>query len=172
MEKYLAIDIGGSKIVVGVVDETGAVLQSCKENLPRTYGIDTVIETILRLANSLGGQDFSAAGVTIPGLADPAKGIWKYAPFSGIGEIPIAAILNEKLGIPVYIENDVNACAVGEKVFGNCRDDKDFLWITVSNGIGGALYLNGELYPGGSGNAGEIGHFIVEENTDTVCGCG
>lgn len=172
LENYLAIDIGGSKIVVGIVNAEGAVLQANKQVLPQTYDIDYIIETVLRLTADLGTQEFAAAGVTIPGLADPVQGIWKYAPFSGIGEVPIAALLEKELKVPVFIENDVNACAVGEKAFGVCRDDDDFLWITVSNGVGGALYLNGALYAGTSGNAGEIGHLIVEENTDALCGCG
>lgn len=110
--------------------------------------------------------------MTVPGLADAEKGMWEYAPFSGIKNVPIADILKKKLNMDIFIENDVNACAVGEKLYGCCQNDDDFLWITISNGIGGALYINGNLYMGSSGNAGEIGHFIVEENTDAVCGCG
>ena len=151
---YLAIDIGGSKIVVGIVNTEGVVLQFRKKTLPYAYSIADVIETVLRLADSLNKEAVVAAGVTISGLVDSVRGIWKYSPFSGIAEVPIAEILEEKLGLPVSIENDVNACAIGEKVFGNCRDNHEFLWVTVSNGIGGALYLNGDLYQGGSGNAG------------------
>jgi len=127
---------------------------------------------VCELAEKTGAFHPVAAGATIPGLADSAKGIWCYAPFSGISEIPIVRILEEKLGLPVYIENDVNACAVGEKMFGNCREDSDFLWMTVSNGIGGAFFLNGKLYTGSCSNAGEIGHLTVEEHDGALCGCG
>ena len=168
----LAIDIGGSKLVVGIVDAGGSVLQSQKELLPPEYDMDYILDVICRMAESYIDFNPVAAGVTIPGLADSQKGVWCYAPFSGISDVPIAEILSEKLNLDVYIENDVNACAVGEKIYGACKEKDDFLWITVSNGIGGALYLQGKLYTGATGNAGEIGHFIVEEDTEAVCGCG
>ena len=168
----LAVDIGGSKLVVGIVDGCGKVLTSEKYELPETYGISHILDTVFAAAEGLRTYAPVAVGVTIPGLADAENGIWEYAPFSGIGNIPIARLLSEGLHLPVYIENDVNACAVGEAMYGCCGDGEDFLWITVSNGIGGALYLNGKLYTGSCGNAGEIGHFKVEEHTDRRCGCG
>lgn len=173
MEKnILAVDIGGSKLVVGIVDSCGKVLCSEKYPLPDKYSIEHILDTVFTAATDLQSYVPAAVGVTIPGLADAENGIWEFAPFSGIGNIPIARLLSERLCLPVYIENDVNACAVGEAMYGCCRDEKDFLWITVSNGIGGALYLNGKLYTGSCGNAGEIGHFLVEENTNNRCGCG
>lgn len=171
-DPVLAVDIGGSKIIVGIVDGSGRVLYHCKQELPASYDINLIIETICQLAEPMQQYHPAAAGVTIPGLADPKTGMWKYAPFSAIADIPIADLLNQRLGLPVFIENDVNACAVGEKTFGVCQKDDDFLWVTVSNGIGAALYLNGNLYSGKDGNAGELGHIIVEEDTDAVCGCG
>lgn len=172
LQKILAIDIGGSKIMVGIVDCHGNILCSQKQFLPATYDIDYVINVICQLSESFLQHKPVAAGVSIPGLTDPEQGIWKYAPFSGIAEIPIASILSEKLGLKVYIENDVNSCAIGEKVFGKCKDETDFLWITVSNGIGAAVFLNGSLYTGADGNAGELGHLTVEDHTEFVCGCG
>jgi len=80
------------------------------------------------------------------------------------GELPIADIIHDRFGYPVFIENDCNACALAEKYFGSCRDCNDFLYITVSNGVGGALFLNGELYYGAFGNAGEVGECVVAEN--------
>ena len=109
--------------------------------------------------------------MTIPGLADAEKGIWVYACFSGIADYPIVERMSKKLDMPVYIENDVNACALAEKVFGACRDCDDFLWMTVSNGVGGGLVLGGKVYGGAFGGSGEIGHVVVEDN-GPVCPCG
>lgn len=128
------------------------------------------IEETLRLTGFTWGE-IDAMGVTIPGLADPASGMWVYAPFSGIGDFPIASILRERYGKPVYIENDVNACAWAEKIFGVCQSANDFLWITISNGIGGGLILDGKIYTGAFGAAAEIGHFNIVEN-GALCGCG
>ncbi|MDO4585659.1 MAG: ROK family protein [Planctomycetia bacterium] len=120
------------------------------------------------------GKDWiniSQIGLTIPGLADGKRGDWIFAPFSGIADFPIASILSQKYDREVFADNDVNACAWGEKIFGVCQDIDDFLWITISNGIGGGLVLNGQIYPGTFGGAAEFGHFNIVENGN-LCGCG
>jgi glucokinase len=117
-------------------------------------------------------------GVTIPGLADPSRGLWVEASFSGIRDLPLVSILEKEFGLSVKIENDVNACALAERKFGCCGGPgyepvDDFLWITVSNGIGGAIFTGGKIYAGSAGNAGEIGHIIVEEGPNArPCGAG
>ncbi len=173
MDDILAIDIGGSKISMGIVDrETGVVKAKIKKLLPKKYDVSTLLEIIYENAENLLQYNPVAIGVTIPGLADAQNGVWVYAPFSGIKNVNVGKLLGDKYSLPVYIENDVNACAIAEKIYGCCKAENDFLWVTVSNGIGGALFLNGKLYLGATNNAGEIGHLIVEENTDKKCGCG
>ena len=110
-------------------------------------------------------------GATIPGVADPKRGYWVYAPFSGIADFPIAEELQKRYERPVFADNDVNACAWAEKVFGVCQDVDNFVWITISNGIGGGLVLDGKVYPGKFSGAAEIGHFNVVED-GAPCGCG
>jgi glucokinase len=177
----LALDIGGSKLIAALlfVDDSRfeiyseahrALVADCRQEQLLTLIDDAVSE--------LGNITFERVGVTIPGLADPRHGIWIYACFSGIRDFPIAQILSDKYGSkPIAIENDVNACALAEKKFGKCRELNDFLWITVSNGIGGGLILNGEVYSGHFGAAAEIGHFGVVDFMDGCqppiqCGCG
>lgn len=77
----------------------------------------------------------------LPAGADRDTGVWKYVCFSGIGDFPNAQVLSERLGLPVFTGNDVNVCAYGEKRYGCCRDTDDFLWVMVSNGIGGGMVL-------------------------------
>lgn len=170
--KILSVDIGGSKIIVGLVDENGRVLQCDKKTLPQTFDVPFLTNTIVEMAKAFLLDQPTACGITIPGLADAEKGVWKYAPFSGIEEFPIAEILEKQLNLPVFVENDVNACALAEKRFGSAKADKNFFWMTVSNGIGGAVFLEDKLFTGEQGNAGEIGHFIVGESTGRKCGCG
>ena len=100
------------------------------------------------------------------------SGLWVESCFSGLNNVPIGSILKEAFGLPAAVENDVNACALAEKKFGCCQDVSDFIWLTVSNGCGGALFLNNALYRGVSGNAGELGHIVVEEDSRFTCGCG
>ena len=185
----LAIDIGGSKLMTAACQtvqntqfqytEFHALSKShCV--LPPTTNADDLLGLIdACVSDTLDAAGLSicemcAIGVNIPGLAEPQTGTWVYACFSGIRNFPIAGILAEKYQKPVFIENDVNACALAEKYFGACREVDDFLWVTVSNGVGGGLVLSGDVFSGSSGNAGEIGHFCVEENEALAnpCGCG
>jgi len=173
----LAIDIGGSQFQTALttVSDTGLQFATASK---RTLTPDCTKEKLFSMleesiAESAPCNSYERIGITIPGLADPATGMWIYACFSGIRNVPIARILSEKYGNkPVHIDNDVNACAYAERKFGICKETKDFLWITVSNGIGGGLILGGEVYRGSFGNAGEIGHFNVVEEHGFRCGCG
>lgn len=172
MKNVLAIDIGGSKLLVGVVSEFGDILKQEKYVFSQSYTSTFLIDKIISMAQKQLKFAPCAIGASIPGLIDRDRGVWLYSPFSRISDIPIAQMLKQRLGLPVFVENDVNACAIGEAVYGECRKTNNFLWITVSNGIGSGIVLNGNLYRGGEGHAGEIGHFVVEENTNIICGCG
>ncbi len=183
-QKILALDIGGSKIMAAIADirtegSGTRVRGTCqlssveKQSLPVDATQEQLLSDLRELIAKLGPVDScDAVGVNVPGLADPKTGMWVFAPFSGIRDLPIAEIIADWTGLPIVaIENDVNACAYAEKLFGICGDVDDFLWMTISNGIGGGLVLNGDIYRGHFGNAGEIGHFIVVEN-GSKCGCG
>lgn len=175
MGNILAVDIGGSKLMAGIITRGGEIIRSESMPLPSGADRDYIRGAVTAAVHKVSGGDLigtDAAGVNIPGLADVKAGIWVHAPFSGISDFPVVSLLEEEFRIPVYIENDVNACAVAEKMFGCCRDTDDYIWVTVSNGIGGALVTDGKLYTGARGNAGEIGHITVEEDGGFLCGCG
>ena len=170
-----ACDIGGSKLLCGFVDEDGDMIDTEKALLPPNITTE-IIEAHLRnmytvLSRRNPKYRSIACGMTIPGLADAENGVWQYACFSGISDYPIASRMRDILHLPVFIENDVNACALAEKSYGGCCDCKDYLWVTVSNGVGGGLILNGNIYRGTFGGAGEIGHIVVEKNGHP-CPCG
>lgn len=170
----LAIDIGGSKYMVGIVDTNGSIVESRRykwEELTSKNVVQSIIESSRDLIIEHKGILLQAIGVTIPGLADPRQGVWIESSFSGIKNINIGEILKNKFGLPVYIDNDAQACALAEKVFGACKENHDFLYMTISNGIGGAVFANDSLYYGGFGNAGEIGHCVVVED-GFQCKCG
>ena len=114
MEKVLCFDIGGSKLLCGVVDAEGRVLETRRAALPAKYDFDFLIDELCRLTEGFEKYSPDRCGVTVPGLCDPDRGLWVYAPFSGLSDLPIATRLGERTGLPVYIENDVNACALAE----------------------------------------------------------
>lgn len=184
VQKILSLDIGGSKILsaVAVTSANGGRCKAelfgvSKRPLNRDSGKIGVWHAILSsIGETLAKTGFSwdeidSIGATIPGVADPKRGYWIYAPFSGISDFPLASDLRAQYGKPVFADNDVNACAWGEKMFGVCQGVDNFLWITISNGIGGGLVLNGRVYPGKFSGAAEIGHLNVVEN-GAPCGCG
>lgn len=170
-KNIFCVDIGGSKLICGALSSSGDILDTFRAEYPKNYTIDTITDLIREGYQALKDYDFYACGVAVPGLCDYKSGKWLYSPFSGLGDIPIVEIVSNMTDLPTYADNDVNISAAAEKYFGVCQDTTDFLWITVSNGIGGGLYLDNKLYRGAGLSAGEIGHFIVEEN-GRKCGCG
>lgn len=170
-EIIFCVDIGGSKLICGAVTSDGEVLETIRTEYPKNYTIATITNLICDGYEQLKHYGFSACGVAVPGLCDYSKGRWLYSPFSQLGDIPITQIVSDITKLTTIADNDVNISALAEKHFGVCKDISDFLWITVSNGIGGGLYLNNSLYRGQSLSAGEIGHFMVQEN-GRRCGCG
>ncbi len=174
----LCVDIGGSKLLAGVMDEAGRVL--CRSGRPFAAPdagqvVAAIVEesraVLAEYAQNPQAGPVACAGVAIPGLADPEAGLWVYAPFSKIENLDIRGLFQRELGLPAYLENDGNICCFGERRFGVARNTEDFLWLTVSNGIGGGLFLGGRLYCGPGGSAGELGHLRVEPG-GRACPCG
>jgi len=170
-----ACDIGGSKLLCGFLTEDGKII--CKKKIPLLHNtsisiLEDNIETLFEeLYENNPEIETVACGINIPGLADAKNGIWTYSCFSGIENYPISKRIAKKLKLPVFIENDVNACALAEQTYGICRDCDNFLWVTVSNGVGGGLVLNGKIYRGAFGGAGEFGHIVIEPD-GLPCPCG
>lgn len=171
-KNVLAIDIGGSKLLVGIIDKEGNILSSRKVlfiNPNQDSVMQAVIEESEKLLNE--GFEINCIGVSIPGLTNPITGVWLYSCFSKISDFPLAKILYEHFNRPVFIENDANICAYGEKIFGHAKKNSDFIWLTVSNGIGSGIFLNDVIFTGKGGNAGEIGHInVIENGYKCVCG--
>lgn len=161
----LAVDIGGSKVASGFVDSDGNASHIGKflwDSYETLHVLERLSETVRRLLSAAPRQP-DAIGFTIPGLADPARGMWLGASYMGIHNIPLKASMEQEFGIPVFLENDTNACCLAEKLFGRAKDCDDFLYLTVSNGVGGAFFLDGKLYYGAHGFAGEYGMCVVKE---------
>lgn len=173
METYLCLDAGGSKYVVGLIRHDGTLVakRGGKWDGLTEEGILHTLVTESRALMAETGERPDAVGVTIPGLADAERGLWVEASFSGIRDFAICARLQQELGIPAYCENDGQAYALAEMLFGCCQDAKDFLFMNISNGIGGAIVTGGQLVRGHTGCAGEFGHCCVVPG-GRPCKCG
>lgn len=154
------IDIGGTFIKSGVFAD-GTLTEVTETPTNSALGGTAVMRTAMAVLEKLGPVD--RIGVSTAGQVDTSRGIIKFAnpnipDYTGTN---IRGILSGKFGVPVYVENDVNAAATGEAFFGAGAGVKDFLCLTFGTGIGGAIYANGELYSGSNFSAGEVGHLIT-----------
>lgn len=166
----LAIDPGGSKLAVGLMDKDGNLIGQTRHKWSSNNQKEILAQMFACARQTLKGHPaykIIAAGVTVPGLADPKNGIWLTSALGEIRNLPIVKLIKENLGLPAYIENDGNACALAEKYFGGGRDCQNFLYITLSTGVGGGLILNDKLYTGHRRLAGEIGAMVVERNINS-----
>jgi len=177
--RYLgAVDLGGSKILSVVADDEGRILGEDRCPTDAEEGPEAGLERLgasieaALAAADLRREDLRAAGVCSPGPIDPARGVIPRAPnLPGWHDVPVCQYLAGRLGVPTILENDATAAAYGEFVYGAGRDFRHIVYITVSTGIGGGLVLDGRLYRGASGAAGEIGHITIDVD-GPLCGCG
>lgn len=173
-----ALDIGGTKTIAAILDETGNI--RAWENFPSVVEsyeghLEICVQAMERLMNQngLNADDIAGLGVSLPGIVDNEKGILIYAPYANWENVPVAEYFSSRLGISVVrCENDVNACAIGERRFGLGSIYTDFIWMTVSTGVGGAVVEGTKLVRGGHGFAGELGHLKVEYENPSHCPCG
>lgn len=179
MTYALGIDLGGTKVLSGVVEvETGKVLSSAKKRSRAEHGPHDLIARLLETATSaieesgIAASRLCCAGVGAAGQIDRQGGVIINAPnLAGMSNMPLARLIQEKLGIPTHLYNDVEAAAAGEAAFGAGRDQRDFVVVFVGTGIGGAIYRDGTPYPGATHTAGEIGHTVIQVN-GRICTCG
>ena len=172
----IGIDLGGTKILIGLIDQNGNVINPIKKQTPKTKKVDEIMgltfETIEQViaGSKIDRKAIRGIGVAAPGIVDQDKGILLYAPNWNMRNLEIRKILKKKYSLPVNVANDVNAAAFGELHFGHGRNEDSFFWMTVSTGIGGALVIDRKVVLGNKGLAGEIGHMIIDEN-GPLCKC-
>ena len=175
--KYVGIDLGGTNIAVGIVDENGNLLfQNSTPTLP-VHGQDDVIQRIadavlnLIHQSALSTNDIVSVGIGCPGSIDKTTGTVLSACNLGFQNAPIVTKLQELLGLPVYIENDANCAALAEATVGAASHAQSSVTITLGTGIGSGLVINGQLYGGFNGFGGELGHTVICAD-DELCTCG
>ncbi|PIQ87453.1 MAG: transcriptional regulator [Candidatus Omnitrophica bacterium CG11_big_fil_rev_8_21_14_0_20_45_26] len=165
----VGIDVGGTKISVVLGTPKGRIL--FKRVIPTQTGSHTkesirqIVAAIQESLKRFGitAKNMKGIGIGVPGPVDPKREEIEHSPnLKGWRRVPLKHILKKKFRCPVFIENDANAAALGEKYFGSGRNVKDFAYITVSTGVGCGMIVNHQLVRGVVGSAGEIGHVTVE----------
>lgn len=175
----LGIDIGGTKIAAALVNAAGQIVARERMGTPVNQGADAILNAAIMLGRNLRaavppGDEVVAVGVGAAGHIDHACGRVVYAAdtLPGWGGAEVGPVLKQALNLPVVVDNDVNAMALGEQQFGAGRQFPNAVYVTVGTGVGGALILSGELWRGTHWAAGELGHLVLQYNGTRRCSCG
>jgi glucokinase len=168
----IGVDVGGTKVLGGVVDQSGTVLKSARRDTPREGG-NSLTQAIADVAKELMADfQIDSVGVSAAGFVSSDRKTMLATPnIDGWNGVDLDSELTQLIGLPVVIENDANAAAWGEARFGAGRGREHLLMLTVGTGIGGGIVVNGDLYRGAFGIAAEIGHMRVVPDGH-LCGCG
>jgi glucokinase len=167
----IGVDVGGTKVAAGVVDQQGRIVEKLRRATPaaspgRTAGVIGDLVTEL-----LGRHRAGAVGIGAAGFVDVAGTTVVFAPNLAWRDEPLKKEVEERVGLPVLVENDASAAAWAETHLGAARGHRNVMLITVGTGIGAGIVIDGEVYRGGSGMAGEPGHYRVVPG-GRPCGCG
>lgn len=173
MYNYIGIDLGGTNIKAGLVDEAGNILKRASRPTLREREYSKIlndIEAIAREVSEGADGEIKGLGIGVPGACNNRDGVIVYTANIKMKNVPVREFFRERLSYPVYVENDANCAALGEYSM-LPEKPRDLIFITLGTGIGSGLILDGRLYTGFNGIAGEAGHIIIMPD-GIKCGCG
>lgn len=175
----IGAELGVDFIAIALTDFTGNILWRQLTNVDPADAQETILSKTLNLTDTAvevckeHKLDCLGLGLSVPGTVDLERGVLVFAPNLQWRNVPLKYIFSEHTGLNVYVENDANAAAIAEHLFGVARKSEDFIFVVAGIGIGGGLFLNGNLYRGKDGFAGEIGHIpILAKPHQPLCHCG
>ncbi len=173
---YIGIDLGGTNIACGLVDESGRIIYKSAIKTGRERDFSEIARDTAalceRVANDAGYAitDIKAVGIGSPGSVDSEHGIIRFSPNIKMENTPVTDILSELLHMPVALENDANAAALGEYIAAG-GSASSFILVTLGTGVGGGIILGGKIWRGFNGSGAEIGHTVIVKDGE-LCGCG
>lgn len=174
----IGIDIGGTKVAIGLVDSQGRIHAEktikMDQTSPPVEMVGEMIDSIRELLLSYGIDETELKGIGIgaPGPLNPNKGVIICPPnLPRWNDFHLVDEIKKYIDLPIQLENDASAAAVAEKWIGAAQNDDFFVYLTISTGIGAGIFLNGKLVTGRTGNAGEVGHIVLDASKEK-CACG
>ncbi len=175
MKYALGVDLGGTFIKIGIVNEKGKILKKAEIESKAKEGPKEVVKQlnkVIKLILSDNRYKIEGIGIGSPGMVNAKKGIVENPPnFPGWDKVNLKKVIQKEFGIPTEIENDANAAAVGELIYGSGKKLKSFIMVTLGTGVGGGIIYNKKIYRGDTGAAGEVGHITIDYNGEP-CNCG
>jgi glucokinase len=158
----IGVDLGGTKMLVGVLNGTEALWESREASTGQTE--DELVELLVREVSEAreARPDAAAVGLGIPATIDYERGLAVSAVNLPLADLPVREIVEERVGLPVFVDNDGNVAALAEYLYGAAQGKPHTVMLTVGTGIGGGLILNGEIYRGSTGAGAELGHVVIQ----------
>ena len=176
MSRYsVGVDLGGTNITIALVDMKGKIKNKVKISTQidknPNFVMKTIIENIKLIIKDIPLKQIIGIGVGAAGQIDHARGIIQFSPNLHWRNVPIVREIKKKINLPVSLDNDANVACFGEFLFGAGRGAKHIICVTLGTGVGGGIIIDGKIYRGANGSAGEIGHITVHAN-GRKCNCG
>ncbi len=175
---YIGVDLGGTNIAVGIVDENHKIVKKASTPTLPDRGAEAIVKDMARLAENLMNDckltlsDIASVGIASPGIANRATGIVEYSCNLPFDNFHMADVFKSFLPVKnVYVENDANAAALAEALAGAAKGTRDSVMITLGTGVGGGIIIDGKIISGFNAAGGELGHMVIERN-GRQCGCG
>jgi glucokinase len=158
----IGVDLGGTKMLVGVLDGTEVGWESREASTGQSE--DELVELLVREVGEAreARPDVSAVGLGIPATIDHERGVAVAAVNLPLTDVPLRDLVSERVGLPVFVDNDANMAALAEYLFGAAQGKPNTVMLTVGTGIGGGLILGGEVYRGATGAGAELGHTVIQ----------
>lgn len=174
--KYsVGVDLGGTKIKLGIVSSEGKIIKKTSIPTLAKEGVDKSIGQIKKGVSAVlkgNKNQISGIGIGAPGVVSLKKGTVENPPnLPGWGKVHLGKIISEEFSLPTFVENDANAAAIGELIYGSGKNLKSFIMVTLGTGVGGGIIYNKKIFRGDFGAAGEIGHTSIDIN-GRQCKCG
>jgi len=169
----IGVNITPTHTTIASSDLAGVVVQ--QESFPTDPVPERTVSRIIEVVHNFSRHcSIEGVGISVPGLVCPATGNVIFVPYFKWRDLPIAQTISQSTGLPVTIDNDANAVALAELWFGRpeVRDERDFIFVLVADGVGTGIIFDGQVYRGVRGAAGEFGHMIVGSNAPVLCSCG
>ncbi|HEV3234963.1 MAG TPA: ROK family protein [Candidatus Dormibacteraeota bacterium] len=172
------LDIGGTQLRAAIAADTGDVIDLRRTETDPGQGPEAAVATLVSMMDELATaqgirvEDADAIGAGLPGPTDPEEGLLFNPPHLPLWRnVRFAQMLEDATGVPAHVRNDAQLAAFGEFRRGAGRGSRHMLYVTVSTGIGGGIVIDGRLYGGAAGTAGEVGHVVIDAN-GPACSCG
>ncbi|PHV72048.1 glucokinase [Sporanaerobium hydrogeniformans] len=175
---YIGVDLGGTTIKVGLVDENYQIIESISGPTKRERAQEEVLKDMAMLCKevmakrNLSEKDIHSIGIGSPGIASPTEGIILSSSNLNFNHVNVRSEIQKYIHLDVYVENDANCAALGEVMSGAAKGQKNVVVVTLGTGVGGGIILDGKIYRGSFCGAGEIGHLVIKFDGGQPCGCG